>query len=291
MNFLFCKLYIPKVYHFLYKEIKKICRFSVIREIISMIFFLQRTSFNFCLWNSGFICFARGSGCTNICACVSRRLRAWMRQPCPLESGENASTAQDNDEIVLLVHCEIWIAGIRANEVAAGRSCSTSPSLFLVSHSLSSRFPSPSIASARSHLSSSSSSSLISRILRRISSHTLFRHLLSGIPDLWTLRERERASHPGNERSTMLFTTSETRKTAFGVYKFRCKLVRPDLSQGSEKEIWRRTIVKDQMNGRDINSRVLLSCLTFRKFRGHSTRTIISACKSGDDRNPRGAFT
>lgn len=134
MDFSFCTDYISQncVYHFCISRYFKKSVVLAIQKIISMIF-SQKKNFNFYPWNldSGSrVSRVRGSYIDVVRAYVLRKLYTRMHQPCPFVSGENASTVQDDDgEIVLLVHCEIWIAGIRANEVVAGRPCSISVSL------------------------------------------------------------------------------------------------------------------------------------------------------------------
>lgn len=220
------------MYYFLYKKyLKKTSHSSVICEYRSI--FSQRTSFNFCLWSSDFTRFARGSGCTNICARVSQGLRAWMRQPCPLVSGENASTAQDNDEIVLLVHCEIWIAGIRANEVAAGRSYSISSSLSLVTRTL---VP----LSIPVHRLRSQPLFILVFLAPLPSYPASSSHILPhAFPVSPTPRLRERTGEgtfPSRKRALYDVVYRERNgKTALGVYEIRCKLIRPNYRRDPRK--------------------------------------------------------
>lgn len=105
-------------------------------------------------------------------------------QSCPFVSSENASTVRNDGEIVLLVHCESWIARIRANEVAANRPYSI-PSSRSLSLPLSPPLitlplipfyiPVVSVASLRLR----PSRVFLPRILHSISSHILVHYLRS----------------------------------------------------------------------------------------------------------------
>lgn len=72
-------------------------------------------------------------------ACVSRqKLLAWT--PCPFVSRREREHGVQDGKIVLLVHCGSWIAGIRANEVVAGRLCAFSLPLSCQTRSRRARF-------------------------------------------------------------------------------------------------------------------------------------------------------
>lgn len=139
------------------------------------------------------------------------------RQSCPFVSSENASTVRNDDEIVLLVHCESWIARIRANEVVANRPCSVpssrSPSvpLFLSSSYHTSSHPVLHSRHLRSVSSSSSFPHVFPLVSYSISSHILVHYLRSSAsatccPLFSTSLGSKRPARPGNERSTTLFT-------------------------------------------------------------------------------------
>lgn len=158
------------------------------------------------------------------------------RQSCPFVSGESASTVRNDGKIVLLVHCESWIACIRANKIVANLL-----HLFLsLPHSSLSLFPSYH-TSSRSVLHSRRLRAVplrlrpshLSLLVPSISSHILSCTYALPLPPPAVPYSRPLGSRrpcPFRKRAfynAVYVSTSEARKAASGLYGSRCKLARP----------------------------------------------------------------